>query len=139
MVACPGVPAAYAYYLSRGLDRPFGSASGLCVCFGIVDCLCRFAAHFGHKLCFVPWAVFELLAGKVALGIGLLVLTAILWVLRNFTEPKIVGKQLGIHPVISLISMFAGIKLLGFIGIFLGPAYRHTGGYAKPKRAYPHV
>lgn len=72
----------------------------------------------GTSSVLVPWAVFELLAGKVALGIGLLVLTAILWVLRNFTEPKIVGKQLGIHPVISLISMFAGIKLLGFIGIF---------------------
>lgn len=75
----------------------------------------------GTSSVLVPWAIFELLAGKFALGIGLLILTVILWILRNFTEPKIVGKQLGIHPVISLISMFAGVKLLGFTGLFIGP------------------
>ena len=42
-------------------------------------------------------------------------------VIRNFIEPKLVSKEFGVHPLITLIAMFAGFKLLGVIGLLLGP------------------
>lgn len=43
---------------------------------------------------------------------------AIITVVRNYVEPKIVGAQLGIHPIITLVSMFIGLRLFGFFGLF---------------------
>ena len=48
-------------------------------------------------------------------------LYAVITVIRNFLEPKIIGQQVGLHPLITLISMFCGYKLIGFIGLFLFP------------------
>jgi predicted PurR-regulated permease PerM len=42
----------------------------------------------------------------------------IVTVVRNIIEPKIVGGQLGLHPVVTLCSMFVGVQLLGAIGLF---------------------
>lgn len=69
----------------------------------------------------VPWAAVELLLGKTAAGIGLAVLYGIITLVRNFAEPKIIGKQIGINPIFTLIAMFVGIKLLGIAGIFILP------------------
>jgi len=66
----------------------------------------------------VPWAVITLLSGKYLLSLGLLLLYVAITVVRNIVEPKIVGKQLGLHPVVTLISMFVGLQLLGVIGMF---------------------
>lgn len=69
----------------------------------------------------VPWAVVELLLGNTSAGIGLAVLYGIIALVRNFAEPKIIGKQIGINPIFTLIAMFVGIKLLGIAGIFIFP------------------
>ena len=45
----------------------------------------------------------------------------IITILRNFLEPKIIGNQVGLHPLITLLSMFCGLRLLGFIGLFAFP------------------
>jgi predicted PurR-regulated permease PerM len=55
------------------------------------------------------------------MAISLLVLYGVITVVRYMIEPKIVGKQLGIHPLATLISMFAGLKLIGVAGLILGP------------------
>ena len=69
----------------------------------------------------VPWAAAELLARDTAAGIGLLVLYAVITVIRNFAEPKIIGKEMGINPLFTLLAMFIGLKLFGFAGILLLP------------------
>ena len=69
----------------------------------------------------IPWGIAELLFENTALGIGLLVLYAVITVIRNFAEPKIVGRQMGINPLFTLLSMFIGIKLLGFAGVIIFP------------------
>jgi predicted PurR-regulated permease PerM len=55
------------------------------------------------------------------MGIGLLVLFAVNLVIRQFVEPKIVGKNLGIHPVVSLILLYVGYHFFGFFGLLLIP------------------
>lgn len=66
----------------------------------------------------IPWAVISLVLGYTELGIELLVIYVIVTVVRNYVEPKIVGAQLGLHPIISLVSMFIGLRLFGFLGLF---------------------
>jgi len=66
----------------------------------------------------IPWGIIALVTGNIFLGIGLLILYVAITVIRNIVEPKIVGGQLGLHPVVTLMSMFAGLQLCGFIGLF---------------------
>jgi predicted PurR-regulated permease PerM len=69
----------------------------------------------------IPWSVYHLIAGSPATGVGLLLLYAAITVIRNIIEPRIVGDQLGLHPVVTLCAMFIGMRLIGVLGIFLMP------------------
>ena len=66
----------------------------------------------------IPWAVISLAVGYTKLGIQLFAIYGIVTVIRNYVEPKIVGTQLGLHPIITLVSMFIGLRLFGFWGMF---------------------
>jgi sporulation integral membrane protein YtvI len=66
----------------------------------------------------IPWSVISFALGNTAMGIKLLVIYAIVTVVRNYVEPKIVGAQLGLHPIITLVSMFVGLRIFGFWGLF---------------------
>jgi predicted PurR-regulated permease PerM len=55
------------------------------------------------------------------LGIELAVLYVVMVIVRNILEPKIVGRQIGVHPLAMLISMYVGLRIFGFIGIFILP------------------
>ena len=66
----------------------------------------------------IPWAVISLIQGQLGRGLGLLVLYAVITVIRQIIEPRIVGKHVGLHPLITLICMFVGTSLFGVIGLF---------------------
>ena len=66
----------------------------------------------------IPWAVTSLVLGYTRLGLELFLIYGIVTVIRNYVEPKIVGTQLGLHPIITLVSMFIGLRLFGFWGLF---------------------
>lgn len=66
----------------------------------------------------IPWAVISLVLGYTGLGLKLFLIYGIVTVVRNYVEPKIVGTQLGLHPIITLVSMFVGLRLFGFWGLF---------------------
>jgi sporulation integral membrane protein YtvI len=66
----------------------------------------------------IPWAVTSLVLGYTKLGIELFIIYGIVTVVRNYVEPKIVGGQLGLHPIITLVSMFIGLRLFGIWGLF---------------------
>ena len=52
------------------------------------------------------------------MAVGIIVLYLVITVARNFLEPKIIGEQMGLHPLITLISLFCGLRLFGIIGMF---------------------
>lgn len=66
----------------------------------------------------IPWAVLTAIQGNYPLALKLLILYVAITVIRNIIEPKIVGGQLGLHPVVTLASMFVGVQLFGVIGLF---------------------
>lgn len=69
----------------------------------------------------IPWAIIEGINGDIRLGILIIVLWIVMMIIRNIMEPKLVSKHIGIHPVFTLIAMYTGYKLIGFIGMILGP------------------
>lgn len=69
----------------------------------------------------IPWAVIEFISGKLYFGAGLIILYAIITVVRNILEPRIVGKHIGLHPLITLFSMVIGLKAMGIAGMIILP------------------
>ncbi len=97
-----------------GVNYSFLAALGV----ALVDIL----PVFGVGTVLVPWALVMFLMKDQFMGVGLLVLWAVISVIRQFAEPKIVGKSLGISPVLTLLVMYAGLRLFGITGMILAPA-----------------
>ena len=70
----------------------------------------------------VPWSVLSFLMGQSARGIGLLVLLLAHEIMRQIAEPRILGKSLGVHPLVTLMLLYFGYSLFGFVGLLLMPA-----------------
>jgi sporulation integral membrane protein YtvI len=66
----------------------------------------------------IPWTIFTFLEGDAKLGTGLLIIYLIVTVIRNIIEPKIIGDQVGLHPLLTLFAMYVGVQLFGVAGLF---------------------
>lgn len=101
--------------LSIGLSiLKINHAVPLALCIAIFDIL----PVLGTGGIMIPWVVLTAIRGNFGLALGLLAVYVIITIIRNIIEPKIVGSQLGLHPVVTLASMYAGVRLLGGIGLF---------------------
>ena len=69
----------------------------------------------------LPWGVYSIVVADYRLGIGLLLLYVVIWVVRQFLEPKIVSDQIGMHPLLTLFAMYIGLRAVGFWGMFIFP------------------
>lgn len=69
----------------------------------------------------IPWALVSLVTGSYQQAIGLIVIYVVISVIRQYIEPKIVGNSLGVHPIITLMGLYLGYKVFGFIGMFVVP------------------
>ena len=69
----------------------------------------------------IPWALFCLLRRETVRGVGLLALYAVVWLSRSILEPRLVGKGLGLDPLVTLVAIYAGWKLWGIGGMLLAP------------------
>lgn len=69
----------------------------------------------------IPWILISFVNNQVKLGVGLLIVYLVVTIIRNILEPKIVGKQIGLHPLLMLLCMYLGAKLFGVLGIFILP------------------
>ncbi len=75
----------------------------------------------GTGLILLPWAGIALILGNTKVGIGMLILYVVITVVRQTIEPKIVGQQIGLHPILTLLLMFVGAQLMGVLGLLLLP------------------
>lgn len=66
----------------------------------------------------IPWTILTAVQGDYTLALGLLCVYLVVTVIRNILEPKIVGSQVGLHPLVTLMSMFVGAQVLGVFGLF---------------------
>lgn len=91
------------------------------VTMGVVVGLVDILPVVGSGSVFIPWMLFEFFRGNISLGIGLGIIYAFIVVVRQVLEPKLVADNLGIHPLATLIAIYVGYKLFGFLGLILGP------------------
>jgi len=75
----------------------------------------------GSGTILIPWGIISVFTDRIGLGIGLFVIYAIITVLRQYIEPKLVAGQLGLPPIVTLICMYLGIKIFGVPGMFILP------------------
>lgn len=89
--------------------------------FGFLVALVDILPILGTGGVLIPWAIVYFLLGKTNYGIGMLLLYIVITVVRQSIEPKIVGKQIGLHPIVTLLLMFVGVQLMGLLGLLLLP------------------
>lgn len=84
---------------------------------GFVDAL----PILGSGTVMIPWAILSGINGDIKLGIAIIVLLIIMSVIRQVVEPKLVSKNIGVHPIFTLIAMYTGYKIIGVMGLLIGP------------------
>ena len=105
----------FTIYSMIGLNMPFPLLAALGIAF--VDAL----PILGSGTIMVPWSILSALNGDIVLGVAIIGLWAIMSIVRQFLEPKLVGKHIGIHPAFTLIAMYTGYKLWNVTGLIIGP------------------
>jgi len=76
---------------------------------------------FGTGFVLWPWAIISVINGNYLFALGLLILYVVIQVVRQIIEPKIVGQSIEVHPIVTLMAMYVGVKIMGGIGIFIFP------------------
>lgn len=76
---------------------------------------------FGAGTILIPWSIVSFLGENTVLGIGLLVLYALAAVSRAVLEPRLLGKQMGLSPLLTLLALYSGFKLFGVLGMIIVP------------------
>ena len=99
--------------LGHNISYPFI----LAVCVAIIDIL----PVLGVGTVLIPWSLWLFVTGQFGFGTAVIVTYFIIYIVRQFIEPKLVSKQLGIHPLVTLVAMYAGFKVAGVFGLLLGP------------------
>lgn len=84
---------------------------------GFVDAL----PILGSGSVMIPWAIICAINGDINLGISIIVLLIIMSIVRQVLEPKLVSKNIGVHPIFTLIAMYTGFKVIGIFGLLIGP------------------
>ncbi len=83
--------------------------------------LVDFFPYIGAIIIFLPWIIFSFTTGDITLGIGLSILYGLIVAQRQLIKPKILSSSIGISPLATIFAMFVGFKLIGVLGIILGP------------------
>lgn len=89
--------------------------------FALVTAIIDILPVLGTGTVLIPTAIFYLITGNLPRALGFIVLYLVITAIRQSIEPKIVGDSLGLHPLVTLMSMYIGLQLFGVIGLFLGP------------------
>ena len=87
----------------------------------VVIALADALPFFGSGIFLVPWAVLMLARGQLWTGGGLIIIWVLVSICRSVLEPRFLGKQAGASPLVTLLVMYAGLRLFGIPGLILGP------------------
>jgi sporulation integral membrane protein YtvI len=88
---------------------------------GLLVGLAELIPVVGTGIIFVPWIIYMFIIKNFFVAIGLVCTYVLGVIVRQTVEPKIVGMQIGVYPLVTLISMYIGLELFGLFGMILGP------------------
>ncbi len=99
--------------LVLGVRMPFVTAVGIAV----LDAL----PLFGTGAVLLPWGLVSMISGDFHLGVGLFMIYGAAALSRNVLEPKLLGAQVGVSPLLTLFAIYVGYRISGFMGMLLLP------------------
>lgn len=102
------------------IDAPYVLLMALII--GVADLI----PVLGPSSIYIPWIIWEFMTGDSSFAVKLLLLFAIVIIVRQILETKIVSSTMGLHPLATLMSMYVGLKLLGGLGVVAGPLFLIT-------------
>lgn len=91
----------------------------LSVLCGILDII----PYIGTIVVFVPLIIYNFILKRTTVTIGLIALYILLQITRQILETKLVSKNLNIHPLVMILTMYIGVKVFGIVGVFMAPLY----------------
>ena len=94
---------------------PYGLVAGLGI--GLMDAL----PVLGAGLFLVPWSLLSFIGGNTSTGIVMAAAYLGTVIIRQVLEPRIVGRNLGLYPLVTMMAMYAGFRLFGVLGLIGGP------------------
>lgn len=80
-----------------------------------------FIPIIGAGTVMIPWAILDMVLGNWETALMLLAIWTVILLFRRIAEPRFLGSQTGLHPVLSLLSIFVGMKAFGVWGMILAP------------------
>lgn len=86
-----------------------------------VTCIVDIIPVLGTGTIIIPWAIYNLITGRIGFGIALGILYAVITVLRQVIEPKLVANQVGLPAIVTIMAMFIGARAFGTFGIIILP------------------
>ena len=87
----------------------------------LVTCVVDIVPVLGTGTVVIPWAIYNFITGNIGMGIGLIILYAVITVIRQAVEPKLVANQVGLPSIVTIMGMFLGARFFGALGILLVP------------------
>ncbi len=96
-----------------------GQPYGLLLAFALA--VLDFIPIIGAGTVMVPWAVIDMVLAQYGEAAGLMAVWGVIVLFRRFAEPKILGNQTGLSPILSLVGIYVGMKLGGVLGMVVGP------------------
>lgn len=91
------------------------------VALGILIAILDILPVLGPGLVYVPWILYQAVWGTPGMAVGLLVLYGAVSLLRQVAQTHLVGREMGLHPLATLISLYTGFRMFGAIGLIYGP------------------
>ena len=96
-----------------------GQPYGLLLAFGLA--VLDFIPIIGAGTVMVPWAVIDLILARFGEAAALMAVWGVIVVFRRVAEPKVLGDQTGLSPILSLVGIYAGMRIGGVLGMVVGP------------------
>ena len=96
-----------------------GQPYGLLLAFGLS--VLDFIPIIGSGTVMVPWAVVDMILGQYGEAAALMAVWGVIALFRQLAEPKILGNQTGLSPILSLVGIYVGMKAGGVLGMVVGP------------------
>lgn len=90
----------------------------IAVIIAVVDAL----PLFGSGAILIPWAIYNMILGRMSIGVGLLCIYGVIFVVRQIMEPRILSQQIGVYSLVTVIAVYVGYKTMGILGMIIGPA-----------------
>ena len=109
-------------FLGLNLMRLIGVYDGGYIAIiAFVTCIVDIIPVLGTGTVMIPWGIYSIITGNLGLGIGLIILYAVITVLRQAIEPKLVANQVGLPSIVTIMAMFLGARIFGALGVVLLP------------------